>query len=268
MGLDATQYGPWALVAGASEGTGACFARRLAASRINVVLAARRIEPLDELARELRESAGVEVRTVSVDLTASDMLDRLRATTDDVEIGTLIYNAGVTHEFADFLDQPAANAMRVIHLNVIGQTLTVHHYGGLMKRRRRGGIMLLGSVAGVAGSTKVAAYSGAKGFSHAFAEALWAELKPYGVHVLGYIIGLTKTPNMLRRMGDLSNYPHAISEPDDVAAEGLAQFANGPIQVPSAIVQRIQGLRNPDRAEAVTFMSVATRNLNAERRSG
>ena len=61
------KYGPWALVAGGSEGLGAAFAEDIAALGLNLILVARRPGPLDQTAQRLRGSHGVEVRTVAVD---------------------------------------------------------------------------------------------------------------------------------------------------------------------------------------------------------
>jgi NAD(P)-dependent dehydrogenase (short-subunit alcohol dehydrogenase family) len=61
-----TTYGPWALVAGASDGTGAAFAEDLARRGVNVVLIARRRPLLEELAARL----DVETRIVGVDVLA------------------------------------------------------------------------------------------------------------------------------------------------------------------------------------------------------
>ena len=58
------QYGPWALIAGASEGLGAAFADECASRGCNVVLIARRQELLDETATGIRERHGVETRTL------------------------------------------------------------------------------------------------------------------------------------------------------------------------------------------------------------
>ena len=71
------RYGPWALIAGGSEGVGACFAHRLAEQGINLVLVARKPGPLEGLASEIRGRAHVEVRTLALDLTAADMLSRI-----------------------------------------------------------------------------------------------------------------------------------------------------------------------------------------------
>src|SRR5690242_3738898 len=91
--VDLGRYGPWAVVAGGSGGLGACCADRLAAQGCNLVLIGRKVEPLDAAADRARD-AGVDVRALSLDLTAGDATDRVRQVTDDVDVGLLIYNAG------------------------------------------------------------------------------------------------------------------------------------------------------------------------------
>ena len=54
----ADKYGPWALITGASEGTGSAFARQIAAEGVNLILVARREGPLAELAEEIRGHGG------------------------------------------------------------------------------------------------------------------------------------------------------------------------------------------------------------------
>src|ERR1700712_4531135 len=88
------RYGPWALIAGASEGTGASFARQLAAEGISCVLVARREGPLAALAEELRSRFGVECVTASVDLSAPDAVEQMVEAAGDREIGLFISNAG------------------------------------------------------------------------------------------------------------------------------------------------------------------------------
>jgi short-subunit dehydrogenase len=88
-------YGPWAVIAGGSEGVGAEFARQLAAAGLNLVLLARKPGPLEVTAESCR-GHGVEVRTIAVDLVDPDGADRLFQATADIEIGLLIYNAGAS----------------------------------------------------------------------------------------------------------------------------------------------------------------------------
>jgi hypothetical protein len=65
------RYGPWAVIAGASEGTGRAFAHKIAGLGLNCILVARREGPLDALAQEIRAGHGVECITAGVDLSAA-----------------------------------------------------------------------------------------------------------------------------------------------------------------------------------------------------
>src|SRR5262245_29574419 len=114
----ATQYGPWALVAGASVGLGAEFARQLAAHKLNLVLLARSGDTLEQLARELAQT-GIAVRTLAIDLASDQLLDEVRRVTADVEIGLVVYNAAAS-ALGRFLDQPLAEQLRVVDVNCRG----------------------------------------------------------------------------------------------------------------------------------------------------
>src|SRR5699024_7258811 len=99
--INTHRYGPWAVIAGGSEGVGQCFARRLAAAGLNLVLIARKPEPLDECADAVKDY-GVEVRTIAADLTVGQDRARITDQTAELDVGLLIYNAGSNtygHEF-------------------------------------------------------------------------------------------------------------------------------------------------------------------------
>src|SRR5579883_1159066 len=196
----AHRYGPWALIAGGSEGVGAAFAHKLAAKGLNLVLLARKPGPLAEVAQQVRGIAQVQVRTASVDLRQPDLLERVRAITDDIEVGMLIYNAGVIGP-SPFLDRPLEQNLKSLRLTVDGPVILAHHFGLRMRERGRGGIIILGSMSSFAGSRNFVVYSAAKSFDVTFGEGLWYELKPYGVNVLSLIIGLTRTPKLMSAGG-------------------------------------------------------------------
>ena len=145
------KYGPWALVAGASEGIGAAFAEELAARGLSVILLARRIEPLTALAARLRAAHGVEVRTVSVDLGAPSLLDDVRRASEGLEIGILVYNAAVSL-IGPFLDEPLADKLRALDVNCRGPLILSDELGRAMARRGRGGVVLMSSLAGAQGT--------------------------------------------------------------------------------------------------------------------
>src|SRR5210317_1864334 len=99
-----THYGPWALIAGGSEGIGLEFARRIAAAGINLLLLARRPEPLAAARKQLLSEYPVEVRTASLDLADETLEETLAELTAELEIGLLVYNAGAMHGAALFHD--------------------------------------------------------------------------------------------------------------------------------------------------------------------
>lgn len=218
------KYGPWALIVGGSEGVGESFARKLATQGFKLVLAARKSGPLKTLAEELG-AKGVEVRTLSMDLTKPEALQKARAVTDDIEIGLLIYNAGVVPTHGDFVKQDPELHRSLVAINVLGQAEFTHHYGGLMCERRRGGIIVVGSMGSFVGSPNLTVYCGVKAFSRIFSEGLWFECEKYGVDVLHMCLGFTATPSLQRLGIDTS----LAARPDAIAQEGLDNIAHGPI---------------------------------------
>ncbi|MPS69759.1 MAG: SDR family NAD(P)-dependent oxidoreductase [Novosphingobium sp.] len=224
------RYGPWALIAGASEGTGAAFARQLAAQGFNLILVARRLAPLNELAETILTEHGVTCLTASIDLSSNDAADRLLELAEDREIGLLILNAGADANGAPFLDGALANWDALVMRNVMTVMRACHHFAAPMRARGRGGVILCGSGACYGGLPGIAAYAGSKAFDLVFGEALWAELQPHGVDVLNLVMGRTDTPahrELLARQG--KTLPDGCASPEDVAALGLARLPHGPI---------------------------------------
>ena len=188
-----SKYGPWALVAGASEGIGAAFADELAARGLPLILLARRVEPLDALAAQLRAAHGVEVRTASVDLGAPSLLDDVRRVCAGLEVGLLVYNAAVSL-IGPFLEQSLDDKLRALDVNCRGPLILSDELGRAMVRRGRGGIVLMSSLAGTQGTPYVATYAATKAFNLVLAEGLWDELREHGVDVLACRAGATRTP--------------------------------------------------------------------------
>jgi short-subunit dehydrogenase len=224
----AQKYGPWALIAGGSEGIGASFARKIAQQGVNLVLLARKPQPLEEVAQQIRQTAKVQVRAASIDLSAADLGDRVRELTADIEVGMVVYNAGAESKMVPFLDRPMDELMRVISVNVTGPTMMLHELAGKMRERRRGAIIVVGSMAGFAGGSRMAVYTAGKAFEQMLTETLWWELKPFGIDVLMLVAGTTKTPAMARMGLNLEGGGQPVMQPDDVAQEGLDNLGNGP----------------------------------------
>jgi short-subunit dehydrogenase len=251
--IDAQKYGPWAVVAGGSEGIGACIAVELAKSGINVLLIGRKVEPLEAVAADVH-AAGAQARILSLDLTDPAMLDRIGEASDDIDVGLLIYNAGASHRTGFYLDWPLEDVLRVIRVNAVGQAMLAHHFGRKLAKRGRGGIVLIGSMGGNAGSPGVAIYAGAKAFSQIFAEGLWWELKQHGVDVLYMVVGPTETPAM-ERLGITYHEGEAV-KPEEVARHSLENIGNGPVFVMPELRDAFRQFTTPDR-RAATEMNAA-----------
>lgn len=225
----AAKYGPWALITGASDGTGLAFARRLAGEGINLILVARSAEKLAAAQAEIA-ALGVECLTASVDLSAPDAAARIADAAGDREVGLLITNAGADPNGSRFLDQNIAAWDALVMMNVNTTMRLAHHFGQGMKARGRGGMILVSSGACYGGLSGIAAYCAAKGFVLNFAEALWAELRHVGVDVLTLVLGRTDTPahrKILEESGQA--IPADMASAEEVAVVGLRQLPQGPI---------------------------------------
>jgi len=186
------RYGPWAVVAGASEGLGAAFARYLAARGVHLLLVARRVAPLESLAQELR-AEGVEVRTLPHDLAHPDAAAELMAHAERLEVGLLVCNAALS-VIGPFLDQPLDAHLRELDVNCRTPLALVHGFGSRMAARGRGGIVLMSSLSASQGTPRVAHYAATKAWNLVLGEGLWYELRSSGVDVIACAAGATDTP--------------------------------------------------------------------------
>lgn len=256
----AARYGPWAVVLGASHGIGAAFAHELGARGVDVVMAARPDDGLDGAAAAVREAHGVQVRAVEVDLIADDMLDPLAVATDDLDVGLVACVAGGTDSVGRFLEHPSSRAERLVRLNCLAPVRACHHFGARLRDRGRGGIVLISSLAGVFGTEGTVAYSAAKAFDLVLAQGLWAELRPFGVDVVGLVLGNVRTPTLLASGMAVDPADLVGMEPHEVAREGLDHLGDGPTWVVGDDNRAIHdALRALPAADGVAAMSAGMR---------
>ena len=254
------RYGPWALIAGGSEGTGEAFARRIAGAGINLVLLARRQAPLDSLAADLQQEYAVDVRTVSIDLTDYDAAEQTAELTAGLDVGLVVFNAGATVRFDRFIDWPLEDLTALVRMNCLTTTALAHFFGPRLVARGRGGFVLIGSMAGFAGSAHQSVYNASKAFDWVFAEGLWRELGSHGVDALAVVLGATDTPAHRRMGADLS--AHNPMDPSDVAHEALANLHNGPTYIVGEQNRAALGfLLSSDRGAVVSLVSDASAQI-------
>jgi short-subunit dehydrogenase len=261
----ATKYGPWALVAGASDGLGAAFAVGLAERGVGVVLLARRQAALDHVAAEINSKAPVQTRTLAVDLAVPGAAEAIATAIRDLEIGFLVYCAGADPNFTPFLANPIEAAEAMVQRNCVVPMQLCHQLAPAMVERGSGGIVIFGSGAGLAGGPNMVAYGASKAFDMVFAEALWAELHDKGVDVLGLILGKTDTPALREleyRRGQISSpdeVPPGAAAVDDVIAEAFENLTNGPTWIVGADMRAaVQAMGSLTRNQIVELMTQAS----------
>jgi short-subunit dehydrogenase len=236
-------YGPWAVIAGASDGTGAAFARDLARRGVNVVLVARRREVLDDVAASL----DVDTRIVVLDLSTETAAAELAAATEGLDVGLLVYNAGANTCTGPLLASALDDLQALVRLNCTTVLGACHHFGGRMVERGRGGVVLVSSGAAWAGAATVALYGATKAFDLVLAEALWAEWRGRGVDVLGLVLGATDTPALRRMLDEYGGDFGELADPAAVAVEAFDHLADGPTW--------IYGMADPTGASPVGALS-------------
>ncbi len=257
------QYGPWAMVVGASEGVGEAFAHAMAEHGLNVVLLARRQEVLDEVAEAISNKTGVETRAVAVDLSEADAVARVAEATAGLDIGMLFYCAGADPNHDPFLTTPVDASLALVQRNCTVPLQMCHHFAPAMVERQRGGIILVSSGAGLCGAANMVAYAASKAFDMVMAESLWAELKDEGVDVLSLVLSGTDTPALRRSLvlqgkldeADAQIHIPGLSTPEEVVAEAIENLSNGPTWlVGDRLREAATKLRSMTRSEAVKTM--------------
>jgi short-subunit dehydrogenase len=226
-------YGPWALVAGASEGLGAEFAGQLAKRGLNLVLVARRARLLESLAQSLSEKYAITVvRNLALDLADPQAAGRIVQATDDIEVGLLVYNAAYS-AIGSFFQRPLDDHLLELATNCRTPLALVHALGQRMLGRSRGGILLMSSLSAQQGSPYIANYAATKAYNWILAEGLWDELRRQGVDVLVCRAGAISTPNYdASSPSQSSRLSGAATPPQTVVASALASLGKGPEVVP------------------------------------
>jgi short-subunit dehydrogenase len=260
----AEKYGKWAVIAGASEGVGASLADQLASRGLDLVLIARNEELLNQVADRARERHGAQVRPLVQDLTDADISERVADATDGLEVGLVVYNAGAANRTTEFLEEDYDYSLRQIKLACIGPVALAHHFAPMMRDRGRGGIVLVGSLACLAGAAHIAVYSAVKAFNVNLAEGLWSELQPHGVDVCCTPLGTTYTEAM-ERLG-VEYDPDRDMLADDAAREIIDNIGNGPTFVVGDVNRTMASyVWTVDRRTLVQMMSAASTDFDATR---
>ena len=186
--------GKWALVTGASSGFGVEFAKLLAERNANLVLVARRTEPMDKLAEGLRRKHPVQVVVMGMDLSRAGVGAELKSHLDGrgIAIDVLVNNAGVGL-YGSFLEQSLRKITDMLQVNMMALTELTYVFARDMVKRGGGHILLVASLLGYQAVPGYAAYAATKAYVLLFGEALHEELEPHAVVVTTLCPGLSAT---------------------------------------------------------------------------
>jgi short-subunit dehydrogenase len=230
-----SQYGKWAVVAGASEGLGAAYAAELASRGLNLVLVARRSELLQSLASALSTKHKVEIKTIVQDLSAPDAAEQIVRNSMELEIGLFVYNAA-SSAIGPFLDRSLDEHLREIHTNAFTPLKCTYLIAQQMLERSRGGIILMSSLSAFQGSAYISTYSATKAFNIVLAEGLWEEWREQGVDVLVCVSGAVKTPNYVASEPEATGgLGDRTMRPEQVVQEALKALGKRPYIIPGRV---------------------------------
>jgi uncharacterized protein len=221
------RYGPVALVTGASSGIGKAFAEALAAMGLDLVLVARRLERLEELAARLTKEHGVIATACQIDLAQPTAAQQMLDVTRSLDVGLVVSNAGFGMKGEHASNDPnAMTDMLMVNCNV--PMLLSHGFIPRLRRRGKGGIIFTSSIEALIGCPYSAAYSSSKALVNALGEGLWAELHPEGIDVLTLCPGATESEAAAKQGIDLSKLQNVMPA-GEVARLSLENIQNGPI---------------------------------------
>ncbi|MEU8465250.1 SDR family oxidoreductase [Streptomyces sp. NPDC029003] len=192
--MSITYRGTVALITGASAGLGAEFARQWAERGADLVLVARRLDRLEELAAGLEQRYGIRATAVAADLSLPGAGAALRAELDarGIRIQTLVNNAGFGSH-GPFLEQDPAQIDRMIQLNVTAVAGLTRAFLPDLAADGRGALVTLASAAAYQPTPAMAVYGATKAFVLSLTEAIAYETRRSPLRVLAVSPGPTST---------------------------------------------------------------------------
>jgi NAD(P)-dependent dehydrogenase (short-subunit alcohol dehydrogenase family) len=185
---------PVAIVTGASSGIGEASARCLAEAGFRVVVAARRGDLLEALAKEIEQGGG-EALPVALDLGDETATHALVQRTLDAygRIDVLLNNAGFSPAAAN--EQiPRSELRRTFEVNLFAALQLAAEVAPVMRAQGGGRILNMGSMAGSVAAPLAVPYAATKAAMDAATRGLRLELAPFGIHVVLIVPGFVDTP--------------------------------------------------------------------------
>lgn len=231
-----------AVITGASGGIGADFARLLAAKKTNLFLVARRKDQLEAFAATLKAIHGIEVETLSLDLSlpdASEILYREAIKTGPVDF--LINNAGIG-PWKKFTESPLEDVKKIMQLNMVTLTTSTHLFARHMLDHKKPSLILnVASVAAFQPAPRFTVYAPSKTYVKIFSEILSEELKGTNVRISCLCPGGTATDFLKNNNQKLKGFNPLMSS-EKVARIGLEGALRGKVVIIPGLMNKLFSL--------------------------
>ncbi len=227
--------GRWAVVTGASAGIGWALAEELAEGGAHLVLTARRLDRLEQLAKTLRTRVGARVEYVTADLEKPGGPGEVFAFTQmkGIVVDLLVNNAGVG-AYGEFYRSDLARQLAMVRVNCEAVVHLTHLYLAGMIERGSGDVLIVASTAAFQPVPYIATYAASKAFDLLFAEALAKEVARHGVRVCALCPG--PTDSEFHAVAGAPSHAGPAREPArKVARVGLEALAAGKPSVVSGL---------------------------------
>jgi len=223
------KYGQWAIVTGCTDGIGKAIADEFAKKGLNLVLISRTQSKLSDQAKEIETKFKVKTQIVAVDFSSQSpsILDPVKATIKDLDIGILVNNVGMAYDHADYFHGLTQEKIeQLIHINIWGTTMMTYAVLPGMIERKRGAIINVSSASSLISEPLYAVYTGSKAYINNFSEALHNEYQRYGIHVQAQLPGLVTS-----KLSKVRNASFFIPNPKDYAKSFISKIGYEPVSI-------------------------------------
>jgi len=225
----------WVLITGASSGFGAAAARAFAAEGAKLLLGARRVQRLEEVAEEARRSGAPEAQMHALDVSLTDGVETFVAWAreriagnkgqDGAKLDVLVNNAGGAHGLDPVAQAKDDDWDAMIQSNLLGVLRMTRAVLPLMLKNPGSSIINIGSVAGHVAYEGGAAYCAAKAGELQITRALRLELNGTGIRVSTVDPGLAETEfSVVRFKGDIARAKKVYEGTQPLTAEDIAEI--------------------------------------------
>lgn len=178
LNLNLKKTGEWAVVTGATDGIGKAYAFELAKRGLKVVLISRTPFKLQNVAAEINTKHGVETKIIDVDFTRDDIYERIQKELQNLDIGILVNNVGMSYGCPEYFTSIADGdklCEKLVNCNIKAMTrMTLIVLPGMVERKR-GLVINLSSLSSIIPAPLLAVYGASKAYVESLTESLSVE---------------------------------------------------------------------------------------------